>query len=168
MTENDKSLLRAPPGFSDPDRYQVTSNGAVKDLQAGGRIVAMDPSRNPAAFTPENGAAMQKKGMAARRIREMRGIALGHGIELPDDADLEQIAAAAGSAWEALIAHTYRVYMSSKNIRGMGEIIPKLASAFQDDDDEDGAGDRDNRPRVLVLLAELTRRRENPGEIIDG
>jgi hypothetical protein len=167
MSENDKSLLRAPPDYSDPDRYRQGSNGAVFDRETG-RIVTMDPTRNPHAITKENAAEFVRRRDAKARIDYLRGIIIGRGEEPPEGATLEELEELAGESRVHAWSHWYKTFMKSSNLRGMAESGRALLDGPKSTDDEDGAGDRDNRPRVLVLLAELTRRRENPGEIIDG
>jgi hypothetical protein len=165
MTD-DKSLLRAPPDYSNPDRYREGSNGAVFDRETG-RIVTLDPSRNPYAITPENAREMHKRRKQLDRIARMRGLALGIGIELPEDAAIEQIAGAAHSAVEALTAHMTKVFLKSNNVRGLAEAYSKLIAALQDDDEGEDGARNDHLPRVLVLLAEIGRRRES-GDVIDA
>lgn len=162
---DDKALFRRPIiEYSDEERYRVLEGGAIFDKEIG-KIVAHLPGQHRFSITKANAGEMQKRGVAARKIRELRGLALGAGIELPPDADLETIVNAAESAWEALIAHTYQVYMKSNNVRGLGEILPKLASAFGWDE-----GDDQNQPlqapaQIVLLLAELARRDDS--DVID-
>jgi hypothetical protein len=163
---SEKNLLRPEiPNYDDESRYKRLDSGAVLDRQTG-KFVSMDPDRNPWAITPATAQAMSKKSIRARRISGRRGIALGAGIELPDNASIDEINAAASSGFEAVIAHVTRTLLESKNLRGQGEVLAKLAGLMDDDDELDPnttPADMIN-PRVVLILAELARKRE---ELID-
>jgi hypothetical protein len=68
---------------SDPERYQVTSNGTVKDLANGGRFIACDPSRNPYAINKDNAHEMHKLRRERTIESALRGIARGAKVDDP-------------------------------------------------------------------------------------
>jgi hypothetical protein len=71
--------------------------------------------------------AQRRKDIAL--ISTMRGLAEGTGVELPeDDNDLLALARGAGSGIQKLTAHMSRVFLSSKNVRGLSEAYGRLVS----------------------------------------
>lgn len=77
---------------------------------------------NPVLADP---AAMQKRGreLAQARTRQAINDQVGETLQL----DLSQ--ASDSDGWYWLIRHTVNVYLQSKNIRGLGEVLGKLGIA---------------------------------------
>src|SRR6266498_2051110 len=116
-----------PEKYSDPERYKLLDSGAIYDLQAG-RIVANIGGKY--TITPEMAKSIAQRKKEIGIIAQMRGLALANGNELPEDADIETIVRAAGSAIEALTAHMGKTFLQSKNVRGLGEAYKPLVAGF--------------------------------------
>lgn len=119
------------------------------------------PYNAPVRLDP---SGMAKRGAQVKReqgiIAQLRGLA-GATAELPEDADLEQIAKGALTTIEALTRHLAQTFMQSKNIRGMAETYNKLLAPFVGD--EEGGGERGNLVAMgevnefLSILADMAR-----------
>lgn len=69
----------------DEGRYRVYPNGVVKDMWNGGKFVAMDNSKNPAAITKDNTQEMHK--LRRERARESISSAIIQGTQAIDLSD---------------------------------------------------------------------------------
>ena len=126
--------FKLPEKFAhDPARFRLLKSGAVRDEQLG-QIVYMPPGGGKNGYTSETAKAAAQRRKEIGFIAQMRGLALGNGVELPEDAELEELLQKSGDAIVAIYAHTVKTYLQSKNIRGMGEIIPKLVAGFIETD----------------------------------
>ena len=77
-------------------------------------------------ITAENSQAFKDRRKQLRAIAKAKGKIIGTGLELPDDADLEELAAKEHDADVLLVAHTTKTYMNNKSLRGMEGILPRL------------------------------------------
>lgn len=125
--------FKLPEKFAhDPARFRLLKSGAVYDNQIG-RIVA-NPGGGKYAVTTEKSVEMHARRKQVGIIAQMRALARAEGMELPDDIEMDELLSLAASGVEALYTHAIKTFLASKNIRGMGEIIPKLVAGFIETD----------------------------------
>ena len=151
LPTNDKDRRVLPPEYSDPTRYTVASNGAIRDIKTG-RIVTT-PGGGKYAIAPANSSelrALWKAKKARSRLRGLvRGVMDANGKQI-DVSDVDdELVVQASDALEAMTAHFVRTFMSSKNLRGMSEGFGKLA------DIEDGAQDSGPAQAAASAVADL-------------
>ncbi len=137
-----------------------------------GKIKAPPPAH---AITPETARAMQQRGKMKGMIAQLRGLAKATGLELPADAELEQILEGAGDTLEALTVHFAKTFLKSSSLRGMAEGYARLAAPLVGDRPE--AVTVNNMLNVIPMpesvmqfFADLHKRlkaKEEP-EIIEG
>lgn len=157
----------------DPERYRVLKSGAIWDSRHG-RFIGMDPetqARTGHPITKENAAAMQRKGILARKERanlaELRGLARAGGVDLPPDADYETVLAGALSTGEAITAHLAGLALKTQTLRGAEGYLATLKRILYGDTPEDEKEpEKAPAPQILILLAELARREK--AEVIDA
>jgi hypothetical protein len=97
-------------------------------------------------------------------VSHLKGIAQGAGIELAEDADLEQIVQGASDGVQALTRHMAQTFLTSSNLRGMGEAWGKLTAPILGAPDSDPDQPRQTSPRIVILLQQLHERQN----VIDG
>lgn len=105
-------------------RYQVNSIGAVQDMANGGKIITIDPSKNPNAITPANSRAMlaRKKQIAVERAIQGIDQAAIEAGRIPKDAQR-------GAGWQAVVKHVASTLLKSSNLRGQAEAANFLGKA---------------------------------------
>ena len=143
---------------AEPGRYKRLASGAVIDTANRNRIVA-NPGGGVYGFTAEKNRDRFARLREMTIISHMRGLARGIDFALPDnDAELEEVARGASNAVEALVAHMTKVFLESKNVRGLAEALHKLTAPMLGEPSQE----RDDLPadiaREIVLeLARLAR-----------
>jgi len=161
-----------------PDKYNdgkhsLWENGAIYSHEKG-RIVAKLPGGPRYDITAEKSAEWSARRKQVGLIAHMKGLAKGAGIELPEDADLETIVQGAGSAIEAITAHMAKTFISSKNLRGMGESYGKLTAGFVDTDSR-AHSEMDtprDMPQIAILLLQFINQlqevKEDNSKAVEG
>jgi hypothetical protein len=109
------------------------------------------------------------KGMVQRRNEKSRQVARE---AIDEGAGIEPHKWGTGEGWRKIIAHTVRVYLESKNIRGMAETLTKLGMvsgyATKDEDTDGKGGTIHATPQaILELLRELEAEGERRKRTID-
>lgn len=146
--------LQLPEPYArEPDRYLLFKNGAIFDRQAN-RIVANIGGPHSTRITAETSQAFHQRRKELGVIARMRALAAAEGIELPEDADLEDLARHAAKGIEALTLHMARTFKSSKNLRGMAETYGKLSADFLEDRTRQDPEQLPHREPLMALLAE--------------
>lgn len=113
--------------LANPERYRIIPGGAVRDTETG-RIVTYVGGKN--LITKETSQLMHARRRELGLRSHLRGMILGAGLDLdPDDVD-DDLVRKAGDALELYVAHMGKTFLKSQNIRGMGEIFPKLVEPF--------------------------------------
>jgi len=160
---------------SQPERYQILRNGAVRDrTKSQSAIVAIFPELNPYTITAEKSAEFQARRKQVGMIAQMRALARAEGIELPDDIKMDELLVHAASGVEALYIHAIKTFLASKNIRGMGEIIPKLVAGFIETDSRAREMDAPPAeiPAIFILLNQYINQlqggKEDNSKAVDG
>lgn len=150
---------------SQPERYTILSNGAVRDEQLG-RIVANLGGPNNTFITKETSPEFHDLRRQLGLISQLRGLARSQDVELGEDAPLEQIVQGAGNAVEALTKHMAGTFLTSKNLRGMGETYRALTAPMVGDAERREEEKLTDTPQLVVLLIEAVRT-QKPVTIID-
>jgi hypothetical protein len=141
------------PDYSNPERYKILANGAVYGLQEGHIVSSKGVSTR---ITPETSQLMHKRRKELGAIAHMRALAASEGLELPEGAELEELAQAAAKGIEALTLHMLNTFKASKNLRGMAESYSKLTTGFLDTDRSraDAPDLLPHRDPLMALLAQ--------------
>jgi hypothetical protein len=163
MSDDPKSLMRPQARREERDGRTVLvyENGMERDAATGHLI----RPANSDLITTENALDYSRRRALKQRREYLEGLIRGRGEEAPEGASLDELEELAGESKKALWSHWYKTFLSSKNLRGMGESANKLlAGPGQPGDEKNDAPEIP--PRVFVFLAELTRRAQT-GEIID-
>lgn len=113
--------------LANPERYTIIPGGAVRDTETG-RIVTHVGGKN--LITKETSQLMHARRRELGLRSHLRGMILGAGLDLdPDDVE-DDLVRKASDALELYVAHMGKTFLKSQNIRGMGEIFPKLVEPF--------------------------------------
>lgn len=126
--------------LANPERYHIVPGGVVEDRETG-RVVGRVGGKH--LITKETSQLMHARRRELGLRSHLRGMILGAGLDIdPDDVD-DDMVRKAGDALELYVAHMGRTFLKSQNIRGMGEIFPKLVEPFsrvmQKDDEDDAS-----------------------------
>lgn len=108
----------------------VYPSGMVKRADNGHYI---SPPSSAKIADSERGRELYELKRQKGVMAQLRALARGAGIELPEDADLEKIIEGASSGTEALTLHLYKQFMKSENLRGMAEAYGKLSAPMVGD-----------------------------------
>ena len=154
-----------PEKYRDTSRYKVLDGGAIYGFAEGKIVAHLFKGGGRYQFTKENAGAMNERARILGRIAHFRALAKSAGIEVPEDADLEELAKAAANGVELLTLHMLTTFKSSKNLRGMAESFGKLTAGFVEP--ERGPVDPD-RPIEVNLLALIRQYTLAAGETIEG
>lgn len=103
-------------------RYSKLETGAIYDHSTG-RIVAIDPSKNPHAITPANARQLVERKKQLARERAIEGVdaaAIAAGKIKPGNS---------GEGWRAICEHIAASLFASKAIRGQAEAANFLGKA---------------------------------------
>lgn len=140
--------------YRDPERFRILPGGAVYDLEK--KQIVDNPGGGKYAITPETSQLMHKRRKELGAIAHMRALAAAEGIELPEGADLEELAQAAAKGIEALTLHMVKTFKQSKNLRGMAESFGRLTTGFLDTE-RTRADEMDLPPHRDPLMALLAQ-----------
>jgi hypothetical protein len=162
MSDDSKSLMRPQARREERDGRTVLvyENGMERD-EATGHIIRPPTS---ALITAENALDYQRRRALKERREYLSGLIKGRGAEVPEDADIDKLEELAGESRRAIWSHLYKTFVGSSNLRGMAETAKPLLNGPGLPEEENNSPKVPNR--VLVLLAELTRRAQT-GEVID-
>lgn len=146
-----------------PDGSQawVYSDGAVRDYH--GRSVTLPPQMEKHKISQATTSDLLAKRRLVGLRAQLRGIAKGAGVDVPDIDD--DLLLAAGSAVEAFTAHMGMTFMQSKSLRGMSDAYDKLVAPLVGDRREKQEEPTSNeQPSILILIQEwhTTRTESNP------
>lgn len=142
-------------------RYKILKNGAIYDLEQG-RIIA-NPGGGTTAITHATSSEYRTLWREKKVEAKLRGLARGAGID-PDDIDRDLVRSAASAA-EVVTAHMAQTFLSSRNLRGMGETYVKLMG---DEDVQDATRGSDVQAiagAVKAVMAVLAGRKDEPDVI---
>lgn len=106
-------------------KYNVTRGHLVAPATAG-------------KITPENSRELSQRARTKGLLSQLKGLAKSNGVELPPDADMEQVIAGAGDTLEALTMHFADTFKKSSNLRGMAEGYRQLAAPLIGEKPEEG------------------------------
>jgi hypothetical protein len=162
MTD-DLSKYTRPPEYADEERYLLMESGSIYDRKAG-RICYGPKGGGKYTITKENASAM-----LARR-KELSRQAADEAID--EGAGIDPSKYGTGEGWKAIIRHTVQVYLKSSNIRGMGEVLSKLAMAagYTTSENEEPRDDDSQFRDLISEMAQLLRqaREESQRDIVEG
>ena len=174
LPTNDKDRRVLPPEYSDPTRYTVASNGAIRDIKTG-RIVTT-PGGGKYAIAPTNSSELRSLWKAQKARAKLRGMvrgmldADGKQIDVSDIDD--ELIMQANSAAEALTAHMVRTFLTSNNLRGMGETYTKLMELDENAQDsgpaQAAASAVADLAAAIRAIAERQERQAVEGTVIDA
>lgn len=111
----------------------VYPDGTVKRASDG---AFMHPPNKAIIRSSERGKELAQIKKEKGTLAQLRALAKGTGVELPEDAELDQLVEQASSGLEALTLHFFQQFMKSSNIRGMAESYGKLAAPLVGDRSE--------------------------------
>ena len=131
-------------------------NGAIYDMD-NGRIVA-NPGGGSHAITSDTASGFLARRRAVGLRSQLRGMVRGAGYDLTDseiDEITDELLAKSGSALEAVTAHMVHTFLTSKNLRGMGEVYDKLTAPLVGDRRQNESSDEPmDGANVVVYLAQ--------------
>ena len=166
--------MTLPPEYSDPVRYRVLSNGAIFDNEIK-RIVAI-PGGGTKAITKATSSELRSLWKAQKARAKLRGMvrgvkdANGEPIDVSDIDD--ELILQANSAAEALTAHMVRTFLTSNNLRGMGETYAKLMELDENAQDsgpaQAAASAVADLAAAIRAIAERQDRQAVDGTVIDA
>jgi hypothetical protein len=116
---------------SQPDKYRILESGAVQDISTGKMI---DNLGGKYTLTPARASDLAERRRQMAVLSHMRGVAKGAGIELSEDASLDEIIQGAGNGIEAYMAHLGKTFLKSESIRGQGEAYGQIVRPILGDD----------------------------------
>jgi hypothetical protein len=157
--------------MSDPQTFGKGESPELKTDPESGREYWLYPSgmskwkdsglfRSAPAITP---VTEDPRGMLLRRNAKSRQIARE---AIDEGCGLDPSQWGTGEGWRRLIVHTVQTYLKSSNVRGLGEVLSKLAAAAgyasQDEDSRKVVIENMNNlalpPEILVALVEQMER----------
>ena len=146
----------------------IYPNGAIKRADNGHWI---KPPNGGSITTSERARELQAKGQQMRRAQGIRskllGMVKGAGLDIDQNAPDEELIETAGSALEVFTAHMGKTFLKSNNIRGMGEVFPKLTDPFNPPETTQEENKRVNDIEALTELVKLLKEAIQP-ESIEG
>lgn len=156
-------LTQLPPEYNDPTKYRLNAAGSVVSVETG-RIVA-NPGGGKYAIAPATSRELRSLWREKKLRDKLRGMVRGAGVE-PSEID-EELIRQAGSAAEVYYAHLGSTFLSSKNLRGMGETIERLLSVGEEGDKEAASVLQSSAVADLAAaIRSLAEKQER--DIIDG
>jgi len=138
---------------------RVYETGMIK-TEDGTRWVTPPPGA--ATFhTSERGKELYLRRQEKSQQRAIEAIDAGAG--------LDRSKWGTGQGWFTIIEHTVKTYLQSKNIRGMGEVLAKLAGAagYTSKDSGEGSAIAEAIASLLEKLIEERRREIIEGKVTD-
>lgn len=127
---------------------RVYPDGQIRTAD-GTRFVTTPPAGIETRLTPERAREIRQQQRDQALIAQMRGLAQGTGVELPeDDADLLALVRSASSGVEALTAHMAEVFLTSRNVRGLAEAYKELTRPM--------LGDPERNSPPVIQIGQMT------------
>lgn len=149
----------------------VYDNGAKKDAKTGYWISPPPKAKITHELAREFAALRRVRGVQAQLVGLAKVIDLDPS-DVPDEL-IEQ----AGSALEAITTHMGKTFMSSRNLRGMGEVFDKLSAPLVGDRRERHEDEPSEQNNIYILLAQFINNAQvtdmsisasNKGDVVDG
>lgn len=144
----------------------VYDNGMIQEVKTGHLV---KPAPHTLIQPGEDAARMKRlrheKGMRSK----LRGLALGAGVDVDPDAIDEELIDKATDALEVYTAHLGKMFLKTSNIRGMGEVFPKLTDVFHVAEPEQKQSEEGELTTAIKgLINAIQDAVKQQGEVVDG
>ena len=151
---------------SQPEKYRILENGTVLEIGKSGGIVTVFPDLNPYSLTPERARELTaiKKAKAVRS--KLKGMITGADLEMPADPTDDELITLAGDALAVYTAHLGKVFLGSKNVRGLAEAYAKLIGGMESEKTD--ARPEERSPVTIAIEKIILELRKGEAQTIEG
>ena len=118
------------------DPARLYEDGSIRNER--GHWLAAHPGGTPITHATAQAFATHRNNTAQKA--KLLGLMDAQGLEVPDNATIEQLIDGAGSAERALVAHHAMTFLNSSNLRGMAESRRSLSIGVEQDSTPTGGG----------------------------
>lgn len=142
-------------------------NGSARRTDNGHYLI---PPQDSVIRTPERAKELHRLGKQKALRSKLKGMIRGAGLDVDANAVDEELIDKAGDALEVFLAHMGQTFLKTSNIRGMGEVWPKLTEYFhvEEKEEQEKSAEPTLEDALKGLIGAIQQAVERQGEVIDG